>query len=122
MNSQTLHDAWLVITAITTLLLGCVSLYLCRSFWRSRYRCFFIATGVLIASVAVEQICSEIKNYYHPAEVESDVTVLWIWLLGRIQEMFVAAFVLGYYVFGRNGSTKTPAAGTISSDTLPRSN
>jgi predicted tellurium resistance membrane protein TerC len=107
MSAQALHDTWLVITAITIALLICVAIYLCRSFWSSRYRCFFVATGVLVASVAVELICSEIKNFYRPVQVEGDMSVLWLWLAGRVQELLVAAFVLGYYVFGRNGTTTT---------------
>lgn len=103
MTPQTLHDAWLVITVIATLSISGIALYLWKMFRFSSRRWFFWSLSAVLASIAVEHVCAEIKNLGQPAP--QDFTIALMWVIGRIQEAVVAALVLGYMVFGRNGSS-----------------
>lgn len=62
--------------------------------------------AILLISIAVEQVCAEIKNYFHPAPPDDPALGL-LWLAGRAVETIVGAIVLGYLVFGRNGKSPT---------------
>lgn len=104
MNPQLIHDAWLVVTAASTLTICGVALYLIVSFRQSVRRWFFLSLAILFIAVAIEQACAEVKNYYHPAPPDDQLTGL-IWLAGRVLETIVGAMVLGYLVFGRNGKS-----------------
>ena len=106
MTPQLIHDLWLVVTAMSTLTIGGVALYLFVSFRHSSRRWFFLSLAILLVSVAVEQVCAEVKNYVHPAPPDDPALGL-IWLAGRALETLVGAFVLGYLVFGRNGQSST---------------
>lgn len=103
MNPQTLHDAWLVITVISTLCLSGIALYLFRMFWDSSRRWFFWSLSFVMASIAIEHVCAEIKNLGQPAPEDFSIAMLWV--IGRVQEAIVAAVALGYMVFGRNGDS-----------------
>lgn len=103
MNPQTLHDAWLVITVISTLCLAGIAIYLFRMFYNSSRRWFFWSLSAVLASIAVEHVCAEIKNLGQPAPADFNIAVMWV--VGRTQEAIVTALVLGYIVFGRNGSS-----------------
>lgn len=106
MTPQALHDTWLIITVIATLEISAIAIYLWLMFRSSSRKWFFWSIGLVLASIAVEHVASEIKNLGQPAP--ADFTIAAMWLLGRIQEAVVAGIVLGYLVFGRNGnSSKT---------------
>lgn len=102
-NPQTLHDAWLVVTVITTLEISGIALFLLMMFRDSSKRRFFWTLALLLASVSVEQCVAEIKNLY--GTTPTDVNLTLFWLAGRIQEAIVAGAVLGYMIFGRNGKS-----------------
>ena len=107
MNPQQLHDAWLVVTAITTLTICGIALFLLATFRRSEKRWFFWALAIAFISIAIEQFCAEVKNYYQVEPSGVDVEMLKLWLGGRVQEAIVTAGALGYMIFGRNGKHKT---------------
>lgn len=102
-NPQSLHDAWLVVTVITTLTICGCALFLLLTFRGSGRRKFFWALAILLISVSVEQTCAEIKNYYQQTPPPVDMNLILLWLAGRVQEAIVAALVLGYLIFGQNG-------------------
>ena len=99
MNPQTLHDAWLVITAITMVLLIGAAVYL----WKGYRRRFFWMTALLLFLVVLDQFGAEVKNYTYPTPASASMRIVGFWLTTRILLMCGAAFVLGYYMFGRNG-------------------
>lgn len=103
MSAQTLHDVWLIITVITTLELSGIALYLWRMFGSSSRKWFFWSLALLLASIALEHVSSEIKNLGQPAP--PDFTIAALWVTGRIQEAVIAGSVLVYLVFGRNGNS-----------------
>lgn len=105
MTPRLVHDLWLVITAMSTLTIGGVAIYLIASFRHSLRRWFFLSLAILLISVAIEQLCAQVKNYFHPAPPDDQLLGL-VWLAGRTLETIVGALVLGYLVFGKNG-TKT---------------
>ena len=102
MDPQTLHDLWLVITVISTLAISGLAVFLWCTFKRSSRRWFFWTIGMVLASIAIEHVCAELKNLYQPPPASSGIAVMWV--IGRAQEAIVAVIVLGYMVFGRNGA------------------
>lgn len=107
MTPQLTHELWLIVTATSTLTITGVAIYLIAIFRHSSRRWFFLWLAILFISVAIEQLCSQVKNYYHPAPPDDQLLGL-VWLAGRTLETIVGAVVLGYLVFGKNGSeTKT---------------
>lgn len=105
MTPQQLHDIWLIVTVVATLEISAIAIYLWRMFRFSSRKWFFWSVALVLASIAVEHVASEIKNLGQPAP--ADFTIAALWLVGRVQEAVVAGGVLGYLVFGRNGSSKT---------------
>lgn len=103
MTPQQLHDAWLVITVVTTMTIGGVALYLLMMFRQSERRWFFWVLAIIYISVSIEQLCAEVKNYYQGEPAVVDMRLLKLWLVGRIQEAIVSGLGLLYLVFGRNG-------------------
>lgn len=105
MTPQLIHDLWLIITAISTMTIVGIAIYLIASFRYSRQRWFFLSLAILLVTVAVEQICAQVKNYYHPAPPDDPFTGL-VWLAGRTLEAAVGGVVLGYLVLakGKSGS------------------
>lgn len=103
MTPQQLHDIWLVITVIATLEISAIAIYLWRMFRFSSRKWFFWSIGMVLASIAMEHVSAEIKNLGQPPPVDFSIAALW--LIGRIQEAAIAGGVLGYLVFGRNGSS-----------------
>lgn len=104
MTPQLIHDLWLVVTAASTLTIVGVAVYLIVSFRRSSRRWFFLSLAILYIAVAVEQLCAQVKNYFHPAPPD-DAFLGLVWLAGRAAETIVGAAVLGYLVFGKNGKS-----------------
>ena len=109
MTPVQLHDAWLVVTAITTMTIGGIALFLMIMFRQSSRRWFFWALAMVFVSISIEQVCAEVKNYYQVQPSLVDTQFLKLWLAGRVQEAIVAGGVLAYLVFGRNGSSKRDA-------------
>jgi bacteriorhodopsin len=107
MTPQQLHDAWLVVTVVTTMTIGGTAFYLLMMFRRSSKRWFFWALAMALISISIEQVCAEIKNYYQAEPPEIDMQLLKIWLGGRVQEAIVTGGVLAYMVFGRNGKASS---------------
>jgi bacteriorhodopsin len=107
MNPQQLHDAWLVVTAVTTLTICGVAIFLLATFRHSQRRWFFWVLAIMFISVSIEQICAEVKNYYQTEPPAVDMQLLKLWLAGRVQEAVVCGLGLGYLVFGRNGKHKS---------------
>lgn len=105
MTPQQLHDIWLVITVIATLEISAIAIYLWRMFRFSSRKWFFWGIGLVMASIAIEHVSSEIKNLGQPAP--ADFSIAAMWLMGRIQEAAIAGAVLGYLVFGRNGNSNS---------------
>lgn len=103
MTPTQLHDVWLVVTAVTTMTIGGIAIFLLAMFRQSSHRRFFWALAVAFISVAIEQACAEVKNYYQTVPAPVDMQLLKLWLAGRAQEAVVTALVLIYLVFGRNG-------------------
>lgn len=101
MTPQTLHDAWLIITVIAALSIGGISVFLLREFRGSSRRWFFWSLAFALASIAIEHVSAEIKNFGQPPPATFNIALLW--LIGRTQEAIVASCVLLYLVFGRNG-------------------
>lgn len=101
MTPQIIHDLWLIVTATSTLNIGGIAIYLIVSFRHSRQRWFFLWLGFLLITVTIEQVCAQVKNYFHPAPPDDPLTGL-IWLAGRTLEMVVGGIVLGYLVFARS--------------------
>jgi bacteriorhodopsin len=102
-----LHEAWLVVTVITTMTIGGIAIYLLATFRRSNRRWFFWAIAMAFVSISFEQLCAEVKNYYQAEPPLLDTNLLKFWLAGRVQEAVITGSVLCYLVFGRNGKTKT---------------
>ena len=102
MTPQQLHEAWLVVTAITTMTIGGIALFLLVTFRRSGRRWFFWALAIVLLSVTIEQLCAETKNYYQ-SEITTDTQLLKLWLAGRTQEAVASGLALIYLVFGQNG-------------------
>lgn len=107
MTPQQLHDLWLVLTVISTLELSAIAIYLWRMFRHSSRKWFFWSLALVLASVATEHVCAEIKNLGQAPPPDFNIAA--IWLLGRTQEAIIAGGVLGYMIFGRNGSSNTLA-------------
>lgn len=105
MSPDTIQDLWLVVTAISTVILVAIVIFKWIMFRRSG-RYYFLSQAILLAFIAHEQLSAEVKNYLHPSPPD-DAPVGYYWLIGRILETVVAAAVLGYMVFGRNGQHKT---------------
>lgn len=105
MTPQQLHDLWLVLTVVSTLELSAIAIYLWRMFRYSTRKWFFWSLALVLASVAMEHVGAEIKNLGQAPPPDFDIAVLW--LVGRTQEVIIAGGVLGYMIFGRNGSSKT---------------
>ena len=103
MSPQVLHDAWLVVTAVTILTIGGIALFLLIMFRQSERRRFFWVLAMVLISVSVEQFCAEVKNYYQQAPPELDYGLIRFWLAGRVQEAIISGIGLLYLVFGRNG-------------------
>jgi uncharacterized membrane protein SirB2 len=101
MNPQTLHDAWLVTTVLATVALAGIAIFLRQMFRFSERKWFFWALALVLASIVIEHVTAEIKNLDMPPP--DNVWIATQWLLGRAQEAIIAALVLGYMVFGRNG-------------------
>lgn len=101
MTPQLIHDLWLVITAVSAAELTAIVIFKLRMY-RVSGRYYFLSQAILLMAVIIEQVCAEAKNYAHPAPPDDPALGL-LWLAGRALETVVAAGVLGYMVFGRNG-------------------
>lgn len=115
MTPQQLHDIWLVLTVISTLEISAIAIYLLRMFRSSSRKWFFWSIGFVLASVAVEHACAELKNLGQAPPPDFNIALMW--LLGRVQEAIVAGLVLGYMVFGRNGKPVAPVIASVPPDT-----
>ena len=105
MTPRLLHDAWLVLTVVTIVEAFAIALYLWKMSGGSGAQKFLRALAIVLFSVVVEQSTAELKNFYQqePPVVELGI----VWLAGRAQQAIVGALVLGYLIFGKNGTKES---------------
>jgi len=111
MTPQLLHDAWLVMTVLTFCATGGVATFLLVTFKRSEHRWFFFALAILLLSITVNQITAGVKNYFQAPTV--DISILYLWLIGRFQEAVIATLVLFRIVFGPRTLHPMPSSGDL---------